>query len=145
MNSSHKKAQNTQQGELSVTGGGEPVRTNNETRPDASGSFVPFCGKEGELLLSCARTKRAPEVTRLAVEDIDWNYFFLLARRHGVVPLVYRQLKDLLPPVFKQYYQENAARNIVLTNELCRIIKLFAGAGIEAIPYKGPVLALFAY
>jgi len=95
-----------------------------------------------ELLLSCARTKPAPHIR---VENIDWNYLFLLARRHAVVPLVYRQLKDRLPERFKQYYLENAARNIVLTNELCRIIKLFADAGIEAIPYKGPILALFAY
>ena len=95
-----------------------------------------------ELLLSCARTKPAPEIH---VENIDWNYFFLLARRHAVVPLVYRQLKDLLPERFKQYYLENAARNIVLTNELCRIVKLFADSGIDAIPYKGPILALIAY
>jgi hypothetical protein len=106
-----------------------------------------------ELLLCCARTKPAPQTDRrireLAVEDIDWNYFFLLARRHAVVPLVYRQLKDLVPPehlqTFKQHYQENSARNIILTAELCRIIKLFADSGIEAIPYKGPILSLFAY
>jgi hypothetical protein len=45
----------------------------------------------------------------------------------------------------KQHYLENSARNTILTAELCRLIKLLAGAGIEAIPYKGPVLALFAY
>ena len=33
----------------------------------------------------------------------------------------------------------------MLTAELCRLIDLFAESGIEAIPYKGPVLALFAY
>lgn len=103
-----------------------------------------------ELLLCCARTKASPERIRALTETpIDWNYFFLLARRHAVVPLVYRQLKDLVPPehftTFKKHYQENAARNVVLTAELCRLLKLFGDAGIEAIPYKGPLLALIAY
>ena len=81
------------------------------------------------------------------------SILFLLARRHSIVPLVYLQLErhasDLVPPQIlsklKQHYLENSARNTVLTAELCRLIDLFRDAGIEAIPYKGPVLALFAY
>lgn len=118
-------------------------------------SSVPFCGHE--LLLCCARTNAPPRIVErirtIASEKFDWNYFFLLSRRHAVVPLVYRQLKqhagDLVPPAnlakFKQHYQENAARNVVLTAELCRLLKLFGDAGIEAIPYKGPLLSLLAY
>jgi hypothetical protein len=111
-------------------------------------------GSSKELLLSCARTNPAPEVVtriRSIVDEtqIDWNYFFLLARRHAVVPLVYRQLKDLVPPEnlqqLRKHSLENSARNVVLAAELCRLIKLFAGAGIEAVPYKGPILSLFAY
>jgi putative nucleotidyltransferase-like protein len=95
-----------------------------------------------ELLLCYARTSAG---------EVDWEFFFLLARRHSVVPLVYVQLEasDLVPlPVlakFKQHYLENSARNTILTAELCRLITKFADAGIEAIPYKGPVLAQFAY
>lgn len=78
---------------------------------------------------------------------------FLIARRHAVLPLVYRQLDqhsaDLVPADYlsklKTHYLENSARNTLLAAELCRLVTLFAGAGIEAIPYKGPVLALFAY
>ena len=44
-----------------------------------------------------------------------------------------------------KHYVENSARNTVLTAELCRLINLFRDDGIEAIPYKGPVLGLFAY
>jgi hypothetical protein len=106
-----------------------------------------------ELLLCCARTSTAPHVSdrikSLTETRIDWNYFFLLARRHAVVPLVYRQLKDIVPPEnlqqFRKHSLENSARNVVLTAELCRLINLFSGAGIEAIPYKGPILSLFAY
>ncbi len=112
---------------------------------------------EHELLLCCARTSaRAPITERLRCllsADIDWNYFLKLARRHSLVPLAYVQLdrsaSDLVPPDalrrLKLDYRENAARNIVLTAELSRLIKLFAASGIEAIPYKGPLLSLFAY
>jgi hypothetical protein len=89
----------------------------------------------------------------LAAKQIDWEYLFLLARRHSVVPLLYLQLdqhaSDLVPEKhlhnLKQHYLDNVARNTVLTAELCRLIGLFANAGVEAIPYKGPVLSLFAY
>ena len=106
-----------------------------------------------ELLLCCARTRPAPRLREIAASEVDWEYLFLLARRHAVVPLLYVQLErhasDLVPSEtlsrLKQHYLENAARNTILTAELCRLIGLFAGAGIEAIPYKGPVLGLFAY
>lgn len=112
---------------------------------------------EHELLLCCARTTiDRPLVARLralAAREIDWEYLFQLARRHSVVPLVYVQLQqhaaDRVPPqhlsLLKKHYLENSARNTVLTAELCRLIALFAESGIETIPYKGPVLALFAY
>jgi hypothetical protein len=112
---------------------------------------------EDEFLLCCARTSAASDVVRrlreLASAEIDWEYLFLLARRHAIVPLVYCQLErhaaELVPSEhlhrFKQNYLENSARNTVLTAELCRLITLFANAGIETISYKGPALAVFAY
>jgi len=106
-----------------------------------------------ELLLCGARTSRALRLRELAARDVDWEYLFQLARRHSIVPLVYIQLQehasDLVPQQFlnklKKHYFENSARNTLLTAELCRLINLFRDEGIEAIPYKGPVLALFAY
>ena len=112
---------------------------------------------EHELSLCCARTTASETVAarlrELAANDVDWEYLFLLARRHSVVPLLYLQLEqhasDLVPSEklreLKQHYFENSARNTILTAELCRLITLFAASGIEAIPYKGPALALFAY
>jgi hypothetical protein len=110
-----------------------------------------------ELLLCCARTRAservAARVRELAASDVDWEYLFLLARRHSVVPLLYLQLEghgsDLVPVEklreLKQHFFENSARNTILTAELCRIISSLVACGIEAIPYKGPALALFAY
>jgi len=112
---------------------------------------------EDELLLCCARTEASPEVAAriraLAASDIEWNYLVALAKRHSIIPLLYRQLErhasELVPSAdlakLKLQYQENHARNIILTDELIRLIKLLSDAGIEAIPYKGPALALFAY
>src|SRR5215211_4368567 len=112
---------------------------------------------ENDLLLCCARTRASEGVVarmrELAATEIDWEYLFLLARRHSLVPLLYLQLErhasDLVPherlAQLKKHYLENSARNTILTAELCRLITLFADAGVEAIPYKGPVLALFAY
>lgn len=112
---------------------------------------------ENELLLSCARTEASPElaarIRTLAASDVDWNYLALLAQRHSITPLLYRQLErhasELVASNFfsklKLQYLENLARNVILSDELCRVIKLFREAGIETIPYKGPVLALFAY
>jgi hypothetical protein len=93
------------------------------------------------------------EYARTSAGDVDWEYLFQLARRHSIVPLVYVQLQqhasDIVPQQFlnklKKHYFENSARNTLLTAELCRLINLFRDASIEAIPYKGPVLALFAY
>ena len=112
---------------------------------------------ENELLLCCARTEAPPElvarIRELAGSDVDWNYLLLLARRHAIIPLLYRQLErhasELVPTSYlaelKLKYQENHARNTILTDELCHLIDLFAASGIEAIPYKGPALAMFAY
>ena len=113
--------------------------------------------KEHELLLCCARTSAAPDVVtrlrELAQAQIDWEYLFRLARRHAIVPLVYVHLEqhaaDFVPREhlrqFKQNHLENSARNTVLAAELCRLIALFANAGIDALSYKGPALAVCAY
>jgi hypothetical protein len=112
---------------------------------------------EDELLLCCSRTDANPQIVGrirdLIGSEIDWDYFFKLARRHSLVPLAYFQLdrhaSALLPAevrqLLKRHYQENAARNLLLTAELCHLIELFAASGIEAVPFKGPLLALFAY
>ncbi len=113
--------------------------------------------REHELLLCCARSEASAEVAArirtLGAADVDWNYLALLARRHSITPLLYRQLErhasELVPSDYlaklKLHYQENSARNTILTAELCHLIKLFTDNGIETIPYKGPALALFAY
>lgn len=114
---------------------------------------------EDELILLCSRTKADAETSARikaitsSPEEVDWNYVYQLARRHSVLPLVYSQLSTVaaasVPPDqlarLKENYQDNVARNLLLTYELCRILQTFAAAGVEAVPYKGPALAVYAY
>jgi Uncharacterised nucleotidyltransferase len=114
---------------------------------------------EDELVLLCARTKVDAETSARikaitgSADEVDWDYVYDLARRHSVIPLVYSQLSTTaaanVPPDqlarLKSDYQDNVARNLLLTAELCSILQIFEAAGVEAVPYKGPALAVYAY
>src|SRR5215470_20395461 len=89
---------------------------------------------EQELLLCAIAPDRTPEnddrIRSCAAKSLDWDYLFVFARRHGVLQLLYSQLQqcaaDLIPPDqlqrLQKYFQENSARNVVLTSELRRPI-----------------------
>ena len=114
--------------------------------------------REDQLVLLCARTQvdegTSAKIRALASDQqLDWDRFYQLAKRHSVLQLVYWQLKNTasssVPPDllerFKQQYQANAARNLLLAGEVIRILQSLAAAGVEAVPYKGPALAAYAY
>ena len=111
---------------------------------------------ESEALLLCARgeisTADRDNLQTLFTNNFDWDHFYRLARRHSLLPLVYRQLdalKDQLPgEVFQRFrksYQENAARNLIFLDELTVVLDRLEAVGIEAIVFKGPALAVLAY
>jgi hypothetical protein len=112
---------------------------------------------EHELVVCCSRTQvseqKIAQIKTLLENGIDWDYLYCFARRHSVLSLLYLQLStiapDTVPPEelrrLKDYYQKNSGRNLFLTNELGRILRDFESEGIEAIPYKGPALAVSAY
>jgi len=112
---------------------------------------------EKRLLVCCARTKVpnsiAEEIRQLASVPLDWDLLFVEASNHSVAPLLCRQLSlhasDLFDSVCAQRLQEIgdsfALRNLRLTAELLKVVNQFQSAGIQAIPYKGPVLAAQAY
>jgi hypothetical protein len=93
------------------------------------------------------------QLKRLLRQELDWSYLADLAERHGLVPLLYRHLDAAGPtavpkPVFGRLwseYQANARRNILLTKELLKLLRLLEANGIPAIPYKGPALAATVY
>jgi len=113
---------------------------------------------EDELVLLCSRANADADTSArirgiTSANEIDWDYVYQLARRHSVLPLIYAQLSGIpsarVPADqlarLKANYQKNVARNVFLTGELCRILQTFSAAGIDAVPYKGPALAVYAY
>ena len=112
---------------------------------------------EMRLLLCCLHLHPTPETTRqildLLHQPIDWDKLLELAGWHGAMPLLYVTFKRVAPeqipaPVLNQLqaqYHANDMRNIILTRELLRLLQLLAAHGIEAVPYKGPALALTLY
>jgi hypothetical protein len=75
------------------------------------------------------------------------------AQWHGVMPLLYWQLKDICREAVPQgvlaqlgsAFNANAQKNLVLTGELLKLLKIFKSNAIPVIAFKGPVLATYAY
>jgi hypothetical protein len=120
----------------------------------ATGPDVPA---EIELLLCCARTsidsKALERLGTLLRQDLDWHRLIHLASTHGVLPLLYRSLSrnsaDAVPKAVLDQLRESSRSNVqnslLLTAELLKLLDFFADHGINAIPFKGPVLAASVY
>jgi hypothetical protein len=112
---------------------------------------------EMELLLSCARTRSTPEMSRrireAAQKEIDWVQFIRLALRHDTLPLTYRNLQRICPDLvpngvlepLRARYEAEAAESRLLAEELVGILGFLESEGISAVPYKGPALAVRLY
>jgi hypothetical protein len=109
---------------------------------------------EGELLLLCARRKWDGERVRDLLPCVtDWDSVLKLAGRHGLAPLVYWRLKDehaaTVPTEaftrLRTSYMHALRRGILYERELIRILDLLASRGIEAVGYKGPLLAAMTH
>lgn len=117
----------------------------------------PTIRPEHELLLCCARTEldagRADRVKELARDELDWDYLLRAARRHQIRPLLYRHLNATCPEAvpearlsqLRDGFQETARRNLHVTAELSRMMKLFEAHGVAAVPFKGPLLTTSVY
>jgi len=73
-----------------------------------------------------------------------------MALRHGILPLVYKTLKNLhtnheILSAFKQQYLIIAQRNMLMSAELIKILNLLRENAIEALAFKGPALSQMAY
>ena len=113
--------------------------------------------REFRLLLACARVRpsEADEaaIREMLVDDIDWALFARAAMEHGLAALAGRTLNcvapGLVPEEIRDAFRANAdqtrQRNRALFDELARVIEALADNGVEAIAFKGPVLAFRAY
>ncbi len=104
------------------------------------------------LLIECCRN--APDSVKLEIlagNIADWAEFLDSAYVHGVFPLVYKSLKSVasIPDDVKLYLKstnlEIARRNMTMTAELLKIMKLLEENDISALAIKGPILSQMIY
>src|SRR5258705_2179321 len=112
---------------------------------------------EDQILVCVARRSldlaAAANLRQLLRTDVDWNYLLLMAERHRLVASLLYHLVNECPEeipanvnsTLEKLTQENTRSNLLLTGELLKILELFEGHGIAAVPFKGPTLALWAY
>ena len=117
---------------------------------------------EIKFLIACCQTEPSKDDinfihTYLNAERLTLNALIPLANQHGILPLVYKTIKNLSPSddprsshstllsELKQRYMSIVQRNMLMTSELLRIMKLFKENEIEALAFKGPTLSQIAY
>ena len=111
---------------------------------------------EDELLLCVARSGMDAQVAerflKLLHQEVDWTSLISKAEKHRLTPLLYWHLKEFSNECPKDIFErlkhgfnENAKNSLLLTAETIRLVRLFKGNGIVAIPYKGTALAQQLY
>ena len=115
----------------------------------------PHTPEVATLLLCTKPARSADDISniRSLVSSLNWDLFYKIARRHSLLPLAYRRLKETASTIIpadelqklRIAYQQNAARNLILTNELIQLTQALEENGIQSIAYKGPALAELAY
>ena len=110
-----------------------------------------------EVVILCARSHLSHDdearLARARAQGVDWQQVYALARRHRVLPLLLRNLKERdwdqvpegLRSALESFFQFNAAHTFSLSRELLRLEQLFAAHHIEMASFKGPTLAAQLY
>ncbi|HEX6717644.1 MAG TPA: nucleotidyltransferase family protein [Pyrinomonadaceae bacterium] len=107
-----------------------------------------------EIIVCIARREVASQRLRhLAQQQIDWNYLFVTAYAHGLLPLLHKHLSgaasDLVPGHFLSRLKRESVANsqnvLHLVAKQLRVYKLFKETGIDVALFKGPLLAEVAY
>jgi hypothetical protein len=93
-------------------------------------------------------------ISKYIIDDIAVDDTIATISRHGLIPLVYHTLRDLSSDIdipstllskLQARYKLIAQKNMLMSAELIKIVKLLAKHDIKAIPFKGPSLAQLAY
>jgi hypothetical protein len=116
---------------------------------------------EFEFLCTLATTNLAPErrarIANWNLSSLDWPKFTSQAEHHGVLPLAARNLLEIdsaavgrqipaeIASQLRSAYDANLRRNLWFASEMLRIMQYLESKHLNAIPYKGPVLAETAY
>jgi len=124
--------------------------------PDPTSSYTSVFSPELDLILACCRDDSSgfcsARIQQILQHHLDWERLLQLAQHHGLVPLLYRRLSTAVEisqsaslESLRQQDRLNAHQTLWLTLELLSIHRHLAARGLEALPYKGPVLAESLY
>jgi len=101
---------------------------------------------------SCADPSFKADRLRQFQTSLDWKTILALAEKHGVLPLLSQALTHQKLPVppealrsLEEAWQANMIKSLLVSRELIRVLSHLKQRNIDAIPYKGSVLAQLAY
>jgi hypothetical protein len=109
------------------------------------------------LVLACARAQLNPaaagEIASAAGQPLDWLKATDLASGHGLSPVLISQVQlhvaARVPERVRLYlierFRAHTITNFELTKELLEILSLLEKGGVDALAFKGPVLAQQLY
>jgi hypothetical protein len=124
--------------------------------PSSTSSYARIFNPELDLILACCGDdsdgRLSARIQKILRHGVDWERLVQLAHHHGLVPLVFRRLSAEMDAsrspgleALRQQDTANAHRTLWLTLELLNIHRHLQTRGLEALPYKGPVLAEALY
>lgn len=110
---------------------------------------------ELELLLTCSRSRISPDhavrIQQLLSGPLRWNELSALGQRHGLIPLLYQNLSPFSDAMgefwtdLQTRFQRNARQALWLTQLSGQVLEEFDRQSLQAMPFKGPVLAEALY
>jgi hypothetical protein len=112
---------------------------------------------EMELLLACARAHLNPaaagEILSAAGQPLDWFKAIDLASVHRLSPVLISQVQqhamarvpEIIRLEFVERFRAQTIRNFELTRELLEVLSVLKKSGVDALAFKGPVLAQQLY
>lgn len=112
---------------------------------------------ESRLLLNCSRlhidAAAREEIIQAASQNPDWAYLKRAAIKNRVFPLLYNGIRQAgesaVPPAVLDEWRIDAEANAASHERsqamLVEALAVLDGAGIQAVPFKGVVFALFVY
>jgi len=115
---------------------------------------MPADRESCELLRAIVRQapNDADRVHRLAKNVQNWDSLILLAREHGVLPMLFLRFAETgqaIPQAAQEQlrseYERNAFHSLANAAELIGLLKEFDRKAIPAMPFKGVVLGASAY
>jgi hypothetical protein len=117
---------------------------------------IPF-NDDMKFLIYCCQTSLNEEEKAyiqnylLSLSNLKMTTLLEKANQHAIIPLVYKTLSNIesTPSSFlstlKKHYMHTVRKNMMMSAELIRIMKLLDENDIEALAFKGPTLAQLAY